>query len=323
MEYKALICITTCNRLNEVKKYILPYIEFSNKEEPFSFLLSLDGKNKEYIDFCNEYKIPLLYSDEREGVGLSKNRVLKQFPNFDYYFFVEDDIELVNEKIFSLFINIFINTNYHHFSLSHRLNAIRVEKVGSVQLTHNNYGGGQFNFYTKDGLNKVGGWNPYFAKYRRFGHTEHTYRFYHAGLTPSPFIFIDEARNMFINHDPPHVTNLEMVLENPTSELIPEEEELLRQKTTYCLLTTLSPMHFNGFDMKYNSDINDFLGSNKQKYAFVKDSERRKCFSEFYFFKFNEERNIFYKTYFFASSFVLWPLNRHLKHFVKKKLGLV
>lgn len=322
MSYKALICITTCNRLNEVKKYILPYIQFCNNEASFSFLLSLDGNNKEYIDFCNTYNIPLLYSEEREGVGLSKNRVLKQFQDFDYYFFIEDDIELIDANIFGLFINIFLVTGYHHFSYSHILNATKVEHRNHVQLTHNNFGGGQFNFYTRFGLDQVGGWHTCFAKYKRFGHTEHTYRFYHGNLTPSPFIFIDEARDMQIIHDPPHVTNLDVNLENPDSELILEEEELIKQKTVFYPITTLSAFHFNEFDMCFNRIVDDFLKRNKRKYAFVRGMERMKCFSEYYFFKFTTAKSILVKLFFFIASFVCQPLNNQIKHFIKKRLRL-
>lgn len=323
MSYKALICITTCNRLNEVKKYILPYIQYSNKEKSFDFLLSLDGNNKEYIDFCNTYNIPLLYSEAREGVGLSKNRVIKQFPNFDYYFFIEDDIELINSNIFKLFIDTFLTTGYHHFSLSHLLNPIKVESVNNVQLTHNMFGGGQFNFYSKYGLKITGGWHNCFAKYKRFGHTEHSYRFYHARLTASPFIFIDDARQMFINHDPPHVTNLEIDLENPTNELIPEEEELIRQRNIFIPLETISAFHFNGFNMKYNEVIENFLKENKHMYPLVNKFERLKCFSQYYFFKFTIAKSIPVKIFYFIASFVCQPINNQIKHFVKQKLGLV
>lgn len=323
MSYKALICITTCNRLSEVKKYILPYVNFCNKEKSFSFLLSLDGNNKEYIDFCNEFKIPLLYSDEREGVGLSKNRVLTQFPNFDYYFFIEDDIELAGETIFELFINVFKATNYHHFSFSHLANATRKETIGDSHLTHNNLGGGQFNFYSKYGLEQVGGWNTCFAKYKRYGHTEHTYRFYHANLTPSPFVFIDEAREMMIIHDPPHVTAIKKDLENPVSELIYEEEDLIKQKTTFFPLATISPFHFNGYDINYSDEVAAFLKKSNGKYPLVKGVDRLKCFGEYYFFKFTVSKSFFNKLIYFFGSFICYPLNNQIKHFIKRKMGLV
>jgi hypothetical protein len=322
MSYKALICITTCNRLNEVKKYILPYIQFCNKDESFSFLLSLDGNNMEYIDFCNAYNITLLYSEEREGVGISKNRVLKQFQDFEYYFFIDDDIELIDANIFELFITTFLVTGYHHFSYSHLLNATKIEHRNHVQLRHNNFGGGQFNFYTRSGLYHVGGWHTCFAKYKRFGHTEHTYRFYHSGLTPSPFIFIDEARGMHIIHDPPHVTNLDVYLENPDNELIMEEEELIKQKTVFFPITTISAFHFNDFDMDFNSIIDDFLKKNTRKYPFVRGMERMKCFSEYYFFKFTTTKSFPVKVFFLITSFVYDPLSNQIKHFIKKKLRL-
>jgi hypothetical protein len=321
MQHKTLICITTCNRLKEVKKYILPYIQFCNQHSSFSFLLSLDGDNKEYLDFCNLYKIPLIYSGQREGVGLTKNRALKQFPDYDYYFFIDDDVELVNNKVFELFIKTALVTGYHHFSWSHVFCSIKVEQLEEVHLTHSSYGGGLFNFYSNEGLKKVGGWHTCFAKYKRFGHTEHTYRFFHAGLIPSPFIFIDEARSMFINHDPPHVTNTETVVENPVNELIQEEEELIKQKTTFFSLTTLSDFHFNEYAMDFNQRIDKLLATNRKKYPLINGRERRVALAEYYFFKFRHEREKLKAMNYFITSFFYYPVSNPLKHFIKSGIN--
>ena len=54
---KSLICITTCNRLSEVKKYIWDYLRFINSNKEFHFVLALDGNDQSYIDFCHEFEI--------------------------------------------------------------------------------------------------------------------------------------------------------------------------------------------------------------------------------------------------------------------------
>lgn len=317
---KSLICITTCNRLSEVKKYIFPYIDFCNKNEGFYFLLALDGINKEYIDFCSQFEIPLIYSDEREGVGLSKNRVLKQFPNFYYYFFIDDDIELLDCKIFDLFISMYLTTGIHHFSPAHFVNATKVEIINEIQITHSALGGGYFNFYSGEGLKKVGGWNTYFAKYKRYGHTEHTYRFFHSGLNKSPFIFIEKARKMLLIHNPPHVTNLNNEIINDTNELIHEEEELIKQKTKFFPIQVLSDFHFNGFNMSCNIIVNDFLITNRRKYPLTNGKERKVALAEYYFLKIRVTDNKLLKLKFLLLSLMYYPLNNSLKHAVKHRL---
>ena len=85
---KSLICITTCNRVSAIKAVIWDYINFCKKNDSFDFLISLDGDDKETVRYCEKHNIPLVYSKVREGVGLSKNRVLKTYSEFDYYFFI-------------------------------------------------------------------------------------------------------------------------------------------------------------------------------------------------------------------------------------------
>src|SRR5690554_3333324 len=203
---KALITITTCNRLSEVKKYIWEYLSFVNANQDFHFVLALDGKEQSYIDFCDKYAIPLVYSEEREGVGLSKNRVLTKFPEYDYYFFVEDDVELVHEGIFNSIIKHHHLTFYPHFCGNTKHKMIEEDIVGSTCLQFSKRGGGYFNFFSKEGQQKVGGFHTLFAKYKRFGHTEHTYRFYRANLQPAPFIFSPEWRKMILVHSPEPVS---------------------------------------------------------------------------------------------------------------------
>lgn len=320
---KTLICITTCNRLTEVKKYIFPYVNFCNKNEQFDFLLALDGKESDYLKFCQLFQIPLLYSEQREGVGLSKNRVLKQFPDYDYYFFIDDDVELLNDRIFELFIETSKATGYSHFSYSHTRNILRIEYINGITLVHNTFGGGQFNFYTRNGIQKVGGWHTCFAKYRRYGHTEHTYRFYFSGLIPSPFIFIDEARSMFITHDPPHVSEVNTAIENPATELIPDEEQLIAQKNSFFPVTTLYPFYYNDYNRKYNPVIASFLKEHTGRYPLIKGRDRRTCFSELYFFYYYFSKSLLKKLGYFLLAFTYDSSNKLIKHEIKRALGLL
>lgn len=245
MNNKSLICINTCNRIAYFKIFSLDYINFCRNNSEFDFVVSLDGNNIEYIDYCKTYNIPLIYSEEREGVGLSKNRAYLTFPNYDYYFFLEDDVELINENIFQEHINYYKKTGIHHFSLAginHFSNKINLNT--DINIAHYHTGSAQFNFFTADSLKKVGGWHTKFAKFKRFGHTEHTYRIYNAGLTKAPFNSIISCFHYINERELPHVTNYSNNIVG-ISGLAIAEENLIKEKLNFVPFETISKFYFN------------------------------------------------------------------------------
>ncbi len=315
---KALVCITSCNRLQEIKKYILPYIDFCNKNHEYDFLLSLDGYDQEYLNFCNQFQIPLLYSDEREGVGLSKNRVLKKFSDYDYYFFIEDDVELFNSNIFQKYIDVSRELNFAHMIVSPPRQFIKSITSNDTTILLSLFGGGYFNFFTAEGIKKIGGWHTLFSKYKRYGHTEHSYRFYHQELIPAPFVVIKECLNYLIYHDPPHVTDLNIT--SNQNQLIDDEQKLIDEKISFFPVTTLCPFHFNHFNMNNNQYIHDYLQTHPYRYPLLSGKERKNCFSEFYFFRFENSKDFWSKLLFLLRSIIFKPDNNKLKHWLKTKL---
>jgi len=316
----SLICITSCNRINEVKKFILPYIDFCNKHDGFDFLLSLDGNNEEYKYFCDKFNIPLLNSEEREGVGLSKNRVISYFPNFDYYFFIEDDMELLNSKIFSENIEFSKNQNIPHLSYTVFGENTTINNKEGWSYLQGYRSGAQFSFFEAKALFKVGGWNTLFAKYKRYGHSEHSYRFYNNGLQNYPFIALTSVADCFIMHDPPHVTVIEN--ESHFDHYHPDEKQLIDSRTLFFPITTISPFYFNGFDMNYNSAVDKFLCTNKKRYPLTNGKESHNALAEYYFEMFLRSRGVFSKAKFFLLSLINNPFNIPFKHFLKTKLHL-
>jgi hypothetical protein len=128
-----------------------------------SLLVSLDGPDPETVGFCNDWEVPLIYSEQPEGVGISKNRVLERYPDFDYYFFVEDDVELMDDTVFKVHIEISRTSGIHHFSLFERdgiRKPISISIVTGHRIVHALFGGADFNFFTGQGLKVVGGWHP-------------------------------------------------------------------------------------------------------------------------------------------------------------------
>lgn len=316
---KSLITITSCNRLNEVKKYIWGYLLFANKNERFDFVLALDGNNKEYIEFANKFDIPLVYSEKREGVGLSKNRVLTQFPHYDFYFFLDDDVELLNSNIFESCIYLMTQQNYHHLCINHTKSQTFKAILNDLNVTHSLTGGGCFTCYTKKGLEKVGGFHTLFAPFKRYGHSEHSYRFMHSGLQPSPFIFFEEGLNDFLIHSPVSVTTSSTNKTN-NNEWIKEEQELIDSKTTFFPLNTLSEFQFNQKTLFFNQKVNDFLEANPQKYPLTRAKERKISLAEHYALRIPKTKGLLKKIVLFLKSFGYAPTNKALKHYVKTQL---
>lgn len=318
---KALICITTCNRLSEVKKYILPYISFVNSNDEFDFVLSLDGQQEDYVSFCNQFKIPLIYSEEREGVGISKNRVLKKFPDYQHYFFIDDDVELLNSKIFTSHVTLGSQSDeFNHMSSTNLFVVSDKAEIHGIPLIYGMIGGGYFNYFNKKGIDKVGGWHTLFAKYKRYGHTEHSYRFLNIGDSKFPFTIISNCINDLIIHNPSHVTEAVENASSNETELFVEEQQLIDQKLTFFPITTLSEYRFNGFELNYNSKVAEFLTENRRKYPLIKGQERLKCFSSYYFFLSKIKQSRFSKIWYFCLAFVCHPFNPEIKHVIKTKL---
>lgn len=170
------------------------------------------------MDFCERYNITILYSKVREGVGLSKNTVLQKFPDYKYYFILEDDVELLNPEVFEAHIYLSNQLKIPHFSL-HPKNRIKKiinrTKLEEHKIIHSLYGSAQFNFFSSYGLEKVGGWHIEFSKYKRYGHTEHSYRFYNQGLTRAPFNIIENFLDGYLLwHEPKSILLINLLFAN-------------------------------------------------------------------------------------------------------------
>lgn len=235
--------------------FIWDYVIFSQSNDEYSFVVSLDGIDNGTIEYCKKFNIPLIYSEENEGVGLSKNRVIEYFPEYDNYFFIEDDVDLLNPEVFDIHISLSQKLNIHHFSL-HEEERIRNHKnvidCDGFHIIQAMYGSAQVNFFTKEGLDKVGGFHTEFAKYKRFGHTEHTYRFHNSGLSEYPFQIIQECiEGYFRWNNPKSRINVKVgVSEN---SLFVGEEKLIAEKLTYFPVKTLSKYHVVNIENVGNS----------------------------------------------------------------------
>jgi hypothetical protein len=242
---RSLICITTCNRFGILRSLIWDYVDFCRKRSDYDLVISLDGIDRKTINYCKKHRLPLVYSEFREGVGLSKNRILERYPDYDYYFFIEDDVRLVDSAVFDMHIRISGHGNIAHFSMGPEdrlLDEGPSVCVQGLKIRRAWYGTAQFCFFTKDGIDKVGGFDVEFAKYKRFGHTEHSYRFVYAGLSEYPFNVIDECQSGYLEWtEPRSVTNANVNI--GTTRLYEGEENMIKEKVKWKPLKTLSKYH--------------------------------------------------------------------------------
>jgi hypothetical protein len=320
--FRALVTVTTCRRLDRLRRYLPPLAAFVASDPRFQLLVALDGTEDAYLDFCDEWAVPLVYSDEREGVGISKNRVLERYPDFDYYFFLDDDVEVVDGAVFPAHVRLSRASGIHHFSLFESGGVRKPtgeSHIEGLRVVHGMFGGAQFNFFTRKGLDQVGGWHPRFAEWRRWGHTEHSYRFYHAGLAPAPFNVAEDLADTCIWHSPPAVSAVDALPRNE-DQLVEPERELIEERLEHVPVTTLSPYHVNGVPPGSPDRLAAALEGGR--YPLVDDAERRRCWSDYHLWRSRVAPGWGARVTGLLRGALLWPGNPMLRHRVKQLLGM-
>lgn len=231
---KALICLNHYDRIDYLKEFAPEYIHFCNQSSDFDLVIGLDGSDSEIIKYCEGNNIPCVFSDKNCGVGIVKNRIFTLLNNYDYYFFIDDDVELLNPDVFIKHVKASIKLDIHHFSLGEKFRFFGnkfCQNIENIPLTCSDYGSGAFNFFTHKGLKTVGGFHDLFATYKRFGHTEHSHRFKRNNLAPAPFNFITNCLYDFIWHNP--ISNKPKVEIEPSLELAKVEKDLMLNQLSY------------------------------------------------------------------------------------------
>jgi hypothetical protein len=316
--YRALVCVTTCERAGYLERYLPHFARAAAHDRRLSLLVSADGTDAATVEFCRRWAIPLIHSEVREGVGLSKNRALERFPEFDYYFFIEDDTELVDGRVFNEHIGAARASGIHHFSLF-RSGGLRGQAgsstAGTWRIRHGRYGGGRFSFFTAEGLRHVGGWHPRFAEFRRWGHTEHSYRFVTAGLAPAPFNVIDGLERTCIWHHHPSVITVPDALVDEDHIAAPERE-LMEQRLSHVPLKTLSPYHFNGAPFEGVDALAATLDRGA-RYPLLTAQQRRQARSDYYLWRFEEASGLPARTVALMAAAVNRPGSPTLRHSVR------
>jgi glycosyltransferase involved in cell wall biosynthesis len=317
----ALICVTTCERSAYLRRCLPHLAQACAADRRFSLLVSVDGSDPATLQFCERWGIPVIHSEAREGVGMSKNRALALFGEFDHYFFIEDDVELLDASVFPQHIAAARASGIHHFSLFRRTGIRKrthSSTVGDWHITHCLLGSASFNFFTAAGLRRVGGWHPRFAEFRRGGHTEHSYRLVRAGLAPAPFNLIGELHDACIWHIPPSVTSWQGVAVD-ADEIAAPERELMAEELDYVPVQTLSRPHFNGAPFDAVGQLAATLDAG-DRYPLLSGAERREAWSDYHLWRFESGRGRARRATALIRAAGNWPANPMLRHAIKTAL---
>jgi hypothetical protein len=286
--WRALITFTTSNRPSYVKRCLPHLARACAGDQRLSILVALDGNDTETRAFCAQWEVPLLYSDVREGVGLSKNRVLKSFPDCDYYFFLEDDVEVLDGSLFASHIDLMRAGGIHHMSLFDRSDGqgqTGETMVLGQRIVHFSYGSAEFNAFTREGLEQVGGWHPTFAQYRRWGHTEHSYRFQRNGLAPAPFNVAVDLAGACIRHRPPSVTPWAEIATLDAEGIAAPERELMARELENVPVQTIAPYHVSPLAPAQLPSLAR-VPDDGDRYPLLSGAERRRAQSDYMVWRF-------------------------------------
>lgn len=182
--------IITCDRLDFFKKSYQSLL--ACKDLGIHIVVVNDGNEKLPNNIEN-----VIETVGKKGVAIAKNLGLKFFldKNLEHIFLMEDDIEILNKKIFELYINGQESTGIKHFNFglhgNHNLDYLGRPNIRKTINYPNNtrinlYPNllGAFSYYHVDTLKEAGLMDESF--YNALEHVDHTYQILEKGYHP-PF----------------------------------------------------------------------------------------------------------------------------------------
>ncbi len=172
--------ITTRNRSKILDLMLLHHMKFFPKDgEVFYFILD-DNSDENYVPVIAKYQFCFYKkSDTRLGIAKAKNECIKYLHNCDYVFLFDDDACPMHEDWYKVYIEASNCTGVGHFQ--HMIQIAGLNKISSqdgLDIFDNT--GGVMLFFTREMLNKVGGFDPKFGIYG-YEHSNLTSRCFNAG----------------------------------------------------------------------------------------------------------------------------------------------
>jgi hypothetical protein len=179
------------NLLNKLKdlddRFVFSFVFDGNKSNWIQYDL-----NQIYKDFPQRHKVYTYY--ENVGVAKCKNKsidLLNEFKDIDYYFLLDDDIDILDLSVFDKYIEMSQFTGLQHLMfLGIPPNKITTTVMYSETqgITINEHAQGAFMMFTKEHLEKIGKFDEKFCN--ALEHVDMTYRSYTSQNLPF-WYFID------------------------------------------------------------------------------------------------------------------------------------
>lgn len=194
---------------------ITTYQRFDRFKECFEALLknSRDVEEILVVDDCSivdrerydEYfktillnNVKVIINESNLGVGASKNKIMKYFydKDYDYFFTLEDDINIISPDAFLKYIECSLKTGYEYINFAlhgdHNPSCTYDKKDGYVYKLYPNIVGA-FTLYTPRLIEEIGYHDEKF--FNAMEHVEYTYRASLKGLTTPFWKFLDILEN--------------------------------------------------------------------------------------------------------------------------------
>lgn len=178
------IGIPTYNRLESLKKTIAS-IKANAGGGYYDLVVAVDGSSDGTGGWLRKQNINHICCLQNMGVCHAKNQILARLQEHDFIFIIEDDVQLIKPGMFRLYlraIELFGIQHWNFLAPWQRRPARPNEMKDDLTMMFSKLVGGAISVYTREVIEKVGGFNPEFKGYG-YGHCEYTLRASRAGLT--------------------------------------------------------------------------------------------------------------------------------------------
>lgn len=201
MNCKIGIGILTCNRWNYYNKCLSAIHGIISKNINTTCIYETACVNDGQTYVCDSSDADYVSNHSFNlGVSYSKNELLSYLlsKGCDYIFIIEDDIELIDEQVFSRYIQAYKRSGIHHFMcgsfLPSRGKSIETFKYKNSDVSISVYRNcaGSFTFYTRECLLNTGMFDEHY--WNALEHVDLTYRLSLLGYT-TPFGYFADIAN--------------------------------------------------------------------------------------------------------------------------------
>lgn len=177
------IGIPTYNRLEPLKNTIESIKIYADL--PYDLFVAVDGSSDGTANWLANNGIDHIFHRGNMGACHAKNQILARLKDYDHIFIIEDDVIIVKRGLLGLYIRAIdvFDIQHWNFLAAWQREPVRPNETrDGLTMMFSKLLGGAISVYTKEVIEKVGGFNPEFKGYG-YGHCEYTLRAHRAGLT--------------------------------------------------------------------------------------------------------------------------------------------